>query len=245
MQSWKHVSEHTCTKRRALISKRDSCSNCYPEGLLYLLFPNVSLLLSGGSPAVLRGPRGECQRGVWAHVSDAAAGHRALPDCVDRIQPVALGQSGFQLHHQPCAQEEVLPSLLGTAHLLALSRTPLQLGAEPQARVNTDTLHMQMDLKTSNQPQIIQHADPAWAPLPRLKPRCVYYSRALNFIFVSRRPRKGRGPKKPEENDSGTTEQQGSWQSQEHQCLYSNEEMVKSLIWAVRVGAVIPIKLKG
>ncbi|XP_075880975.1 putative homeodomain transcription factor 1 isoform X3 [Nelusetta ayraudi] len=40
-----------------------------------------------------------------------------------------------------------------------------------------------------------------------------------------RRPRKGRGPKKPEENDSGTTEQQGSWQSQEHQCLYSNEEM--------------------
>lgn len=40
-----------------------------------------------------------------------------------------------------------------------------------------------------------------------------------------RRPRKGRGPKKPEENDSGTTEQQGSRQSQEHQCLYSNEEM--------------------
>lgn len=144
-----------------LVSKRDSCSNCYPEGLLYLLFPNVSLLLSGGRPAVLRGPRGECQRGVWAHVSDAAAGHRALPDCVDRIQPVALGQSGFQLHHQPCAQEEVLPSLLGTAHLLALSRTPLQLGAEPQACVNTDTLHMQMDLKTSNQPQIIQHADPS------------------------------------------------------------------------------------
>lgn len=243
VQSWKHASEHTCTKRRALISRRDSCSNCYPEGLLYLLFPNVSLLLSGGSPAVLRGPRGKCQRGVWAHVPDAAAGHRALPDCVDRIQPVALGQSGFQLHHQPRTQEEVLPSLLGTAHLFALSRSPLQFSAGPQARVNSDTLHMQMALKTSNQPQIIQHADPAWAPLPGLKPCCVYYSLALNFIFVPLRPRKGRGHKKPEENDSGTTEQQGSSQSQEHQCLYSNEEMVKSLISAVGVGAVIPIKL--
>lgn len=217
---------------RALISKPDFCRNCYPQGPLYLLFPNVSLLLSGGGPAVLRGPRGECQRGVWAHVSDAAAGHRALPDCVDRIQPVALGQSGFQLHHQPRTQEEVLPSLLGAAHLLALSRTPLQVGAEPRARVNTDTLHMQMDLKTSNQPQIIQHADPARAPLLRLEPQLILLFSGAEFHFVSRRPRKGRGPKKPEENDSGTTEQQGSWQSQEHQCLYSNEEMVKTLISA-------------
>ncbi|XP_044023964.1 putative homeodomain transcription factor 1 [Siniperca chuatsi] len=40
-----------------------------------------------------------------------------------------------------------------------------------------------------------------------------------------RRPRKGRGLKKPEEkNDSGDTEQQGPWQFEESQRLYRNEE---------------------
>uniref|UniRef100_A0A671YHZ1 Putative homeodomain transcription factor 1 n=1 Tax=Sparus aurata TaxID=8175 RepID=A0A671YHZ1_SPAAU len=40
-----------------------------------------------------------------------------------------------------------------------------------------------------------------------------------------RRPRKGRGLKKSEEkNDSGDTEQQGSWQFEESQRLYRNEE---------------------
>ncbi|TNN46147.1 hypothetical protein EYF80_043652 [Liparis tanakae] len=31
-------------------------------------------------------------------------GHRALPDCVDRVQPVAPGRSGVQLHHRPHPQ---------------------------------------------------------------------------------------------------------------------------------------------
>ncbi|XP_040889648.1 putative homeodomain transcription factor 1 [Toxotes jaculatrix] len=40
-----------------------------------------------------------------------------------------------------------------------------------------------------------------------------------------RRPRKGRGLKKPEENnESGDTEQQGPWQFEENQGLYRNEE---------------------
>lgn len=45
------------------------------------------------------------------------------------------------------------------------------------------------------------------------------------FYSASFRPRKGRGLKKSEEkNDSGDTEQQGSWQFEESQRLYRNEE---------------------
>lgn len=65
-------------------------------------------LLSGGSGAVLGGPWGKCQRGVWAHMSDALAGDRALPDCVDWLQPKPLRQSSCQQHHQPCTQKEVV-----------------------------------------------------------------------------------------------------------------------------------------
>lgn len=39
----KHVTDHTCTTQKDLISKHDFCYNGSPQGLFYLLLPNVSL----------------------------------------------------------------------------------------------------------------------------------------------------------------------------------------------------------
>lgn len=165
-------------QQKDLISKHEFCCNISPKRL-----PNVLLPSSGSSRAVLGGPWGECQRGVWTHVSDAAAGHRALPDCVDWVQLVALGQSSCQQHHQPCAQKEVVFSLLGTAHSFACTNTLSTLGT-------CINLHIMHTIRPKDCTCGMQ--SDALVPVVLDNACCIYNLSCSTVIFILSPPGRGR-----------------------------------------------------
>lgn len=100
---------------------------------------------------------------------------------------------------------------------------------------NADRPLINLQLFSTLQPRWYFHSIMLY--LQSLVIECYFYS-------VSFRPRKGRGLKKSEEkNDSGDTEQQGSWQFEESQRLYRNEERRVQSLKLVTVRIVVWSKI--